>query len=287
MFAIFKKELKIYFGSLFGYLFLALHLLFSGVLVTLMHLLSALTDYSMTLVPMQWVLLILIPFLSMRSIAQERNNRTDLLLYSLPLRLSDVVMGKFLAQAALFLPALLPLAVYPMILATMGGMDLAAAYVALLGYALMGLAMIALCTFLSSLFESQVVAAIVSIASLLALYFLSSLLVLLPTAPLFSFVVCLIVAAGVGALMWRATKNIALGLSLAAILITAVSVTFIVAQRVFDNLVARFLNAINLFTRLGGFTYGRLDLPATVFYLTFIGVFIFLTVQVMEKRRRV
>jgi len=286
MSAIFKKEFRSYFSGLFGYLFIALHLLFAGVFVSLMHLLSASTDFSMTLAPMQWVLMILIPFLSMRAIAEERHNRTDLLLYSLPLRASEIVIGKFLAQVALFLLATLPLAAYPCILSTMGNVDLAAAYVAFLGYLFMAVALIALCTCLSSLFENQVVAAIVSIALLLAFYFLPTALVLIPTSAVFSFVVCLVAAVGVGALMWLSTKNVTVGLIVAALLITAASVTFIVSQSLFDALIPRVLSDVNPLTRFGGFTYGYFDLPATVFYLTFICVFLFLTVQSMEKRRR-
>lgn len=286
MSAIFKKELKSYFSGLFGYVFLALYLLFAGVFVTLMHLLAAGGDYSVTLSAMQWVLIVLIPFLSMKGLAEERHQRTDLLLYSLPLRLSDVVLGKFLAQAALIALATLPMAIYPALLSTMGGFDLAAAYVALLGYLLMTLALAALCTALSSLFENPVVATVVSIAALLALYFLPTAQVLVPTSALFSFIICLLAAAGVGVLMWHTTKNITVGLLIAALLITAASVTFLAAQTLFDALIVRALTAVNLFTRFAGFSYGHIDLPATIFYLTFIGVFLFLTVQIMEKRRR-
>mgnify|MGYP001082570166 CR=1 FL=1 len=286
MLAIYKKELKVYFSGLFGYLLIALCLLFAGVFVALMHLIAASADYAMSLVPMQWVLIILVPFLSMRAIAEERHNRTDLLLYSLPLRSSDIVIGKYLAQLTLLGVSLLPMALYPLLLATMGDISLAAAYVALLGYALMAAALIALCTCLSSLFENQVVAAVVSIAVLLALYFLPSILSLLPAAPIFSFVVCLLLCALIGLLIWHATKSLFCGILFAAIPAIAASVALIAAPRFFDNLAVRVLSAVNPFTRYGGFTYGHLDLPATVCYLTFIGVFLFLTVQSLEGRRR-
>ena len=286
MLAIYKKELKVYFSGLFGYLLIALCLLFSGAFVALLHLLAANADYSLTLLPLQWVLIILIPFLSMRAIAEERHNRTDLLLYSLPLRSSDIVLGKYLAQLTLFGVTLLPLALYPLLLSTMGNIDLAAAYVALLGYALMAAALIALCTCLSSLFENQVVAAVVSIAVLLTLYFVPSLLSLIPPAPIFSFVLCLLLCVLIGLLIWRATKSLPLGILSASVLAIAASVTLIAARHLFENLAVRVLVAINPFSRFGGFTYGHLDLPATVFYLTFVGVLLLLTVQSMENRRR-
>ena len=287
MSAIFRKELKIYFSGLFGYVSTAILLLFAGLFSALIHLFSASADFAVTLTLMQWVLIVLIPFFSMRSIAEERHSRTDLLLYSLPLRLSEVVLGKFLAQAVLFLIPTGVMALFPLLFSTMGSINLASAYVALFGYVLMALALIALCTYLSSLVENQIVAAVLSIAALLGFYFLGSFLPLLPTASLFSLVVCLLAALGAGALMWRATKNVTLGLIIAALLVTAVSVVFLVRPEAFVNLIASFLHAVNPFTRFGGMTYGHLDLPAVLFYLTFIGVFLFLTVQSMEKRRRV
>ncbi len=287
MSAIFRKELKIYFSGLFGYVSTAILLLFAGLFTALIHLFSASADFALTLTLMQWVLIVMIPFFAMRSIAEERHSRTDLLLYSLPLRLSEVVLGKFLAQAVLFLVPTGVMALYPILFSTMGNINLAAAYVALLGYVLTAFSLIALCTYLSSLVENQIVAAVLSIAALIGLYFLGSFLPLLPTAPLFSLAVCLLGSLGAGALMWHTTKNLTLGLLVAALLVTATSVAFLIRPDLFANLIASFLHAVNPFTRFGGMTYGYLDLPAVLFYLTFIGVFLFLTVQSMEKRRRV
>ena len=286
MSAIFRKELKLYFSGLFGYVSTAILLLFAGLFTALIHLFSASADFAVTLALMQWVLIVLIPFFAMRSIAEERHTRTDQLLYSLPLRLSEIVLGKFLAQAVLFLIPTGVMALYPILLSTMGSIHLASAYVALFGYVLMALSLIALCTYLSSLVENQIVAAVLSISALIGFYFLGSFLSLLPTSSLFSLVVCLLASLGAGALMWRSTKSFLLGLLVSAGLILVVSVAFLIRSDLFANLVASFLHAVNPFTRFGGMTYGHLDLPAIVFYLTFIGVFLFLTVQSMEKRRR-
>ena len=83
--AIYRKELKIYFGGMLGWMMSAILLLFTGIFIVVFHLMGGYTDYSMVLVAMQWVLVVIVPVLTMRSIAQERRMGTDQLLYSVPL----------------------------------------------------------------------------------------------------------------------------------------------------------------------------------------------------------
>lgn len=286
MLAIYRKEMKVCFSGLFGYCICAILLLFMGLFVSMFNLLSASSDFSMPLRYMMWVLIVAVPFLTMRAIAEERHNRTDLLLYSLPLRLRDVVLGKYLALVTLFLIPTAVSALYPLLLSTMGDLSLPSAYVALLGYVLMGCALIAVCLFVSSLVENQIVAAILSMLTSLLFYFLSAIAALIPKASLLSFALCVAVALGLAALMWRATKNLTLGLIVSALLVVPTAIVYILNPALFRGLVPSFLGGIDLFSRFGGFTYGRFDLPTTVFYLTFTAFFLFLTVQVMEKRRR-
>ena len=286
MLAIFRKEMKIYLGGMFGYIITALLLLFTGFFVALFHLLSDSADFSLTLVAMQWVLIILIPFMSMRAVAEERHSRTDQLLYSLPIRLRDVVLGKFFALTALFLIPTAFTALYPLILSTMGNISLPAAYTALLGYILMTLALIAFCMFISSLVENQILAAVLSIAAVLALYLMDTITSLLPVAAVVSFLICIAAELGLAALVWRWAKNLTLGMLAGVALILPTCLLYIIKADLFRSLVPNFLAYSNVFTRFNGFSYGYLDLSGVIFYLSFTVVFLFLTVQSMEKRRR-
>ena len=238
MFAIYRKEMKVYFSGMFGYFITALLLLFAGLFTVLFHFVFGYSQFAYTLTSMNWVLIVLIPFLSMRAIAEERHNRTDQLLYSLPIPMWEIVMGKFLALVTLFSIPTAVMAVYPLMLSAFGGISLPAAYGALLGYYLLGVALIALCLFISSLVENQILAAVLSLAALLVVYFISTFASLIPTLPVLSVIRDLLIS-------------------------------------------------LDLFTRFNGFTYGHLDLPTLVFYLSFAAFFLFLTVQSMEKRRRV
>ena len=288
MYAIYRKEMKVYLSGMFGYLIMALLLLFMGLFVTAFNLISGYTDLSYALSSMQWVLIVTVPFLSMRAIAEERHNRTDQLLYSLPIPLWRIVMGKYLALVTLFL---LPTALsflYPLLLISFGAPASATAisYTALVGYVLMVCALIAVCLFVSSLVENQIVAALLSVLAALVFAFIDVLGTLVPSAPLASFALCLVAALGIAALMWVSTKNLTLGMIVAVILVLPISLTYIIRSALFASLVPDFLLSLNLFVRLGGFTYGHFDIPAAVFYLTLIGFFLFLTVQSAEKRRR-
>ena len=171
MFAIYRKEMKVYFSGMFGYFITALLLLFAGLFTVLFHFVFGYSQFAYTLTSMNWVLIVLIPFLSMRAIAEERHNRTDQLLYSLPIPMWEIVMGKFLALVTLFSIPTAVMAVYPLMLSAFGGISLPAAYGALLGYYLLGIALIALCLFISSLVENQILAAVLSLAALLVVYF--------------------------------------------------------------------------------------------------------------------
>lgn len=285
--AIYRKELMLYFGGMLGWTVAAILLLFSGLFTAALHLMSGYSDFSLTLLAMQWVLIVTVPFLTMRSIAQERHARTDRLLYSLPLSTWEIVLGKFFAMLTVFLLPTAVTALYPLILSGMGEVSLPSAYAALLGYVLLGAALIALCTYLSSLFENQITAAIVGIVVLLLLYLMNKATVLLPDAALGGLIGCAVLLLGLGALLWRAARNRNLGLIASAVSILLTAVVFLWRASLFEGLLPRLFAGVDLFLRFRDFAYGRIDLVGILFYLSVCVFFLFLTVQSMEKRRLV
>ena len=287
MSAIYRKEIKVFFSGMFGWVISAVLLFFLGLFTALFNLLSGISSLSYTLSSMQWVLLVIIPLLTMRAIAEERHSRTDQLLYALPIRLSDVVLAKYFAACTVFLLPTLIYALYPLILSGFGEVSLASAYTALFGYVLLGAALISVSLYVSSLVENQIVAAVLSIAAMLVIVFVGTIAALLPTSPLASFILCILAALGIGALTMRSAKNLTLGLLVSAALILPTSIVYIINADLFASLVPNALGSLDLFSRWNAFSYGYLSLPATVFYLTFIGFFLFLTVHSMEKRRLV
>ena len=171
MSAVFKRELRSYFNSMTGWIFLAVIFVFTGVFTTAINLLSQSASFEYVLSQITIVFMLIVPILAMRSIAEERRSRTDQLLYSLSmvavLFISCVAMG--------FVPVLLSL---------YGNVRYASCYAALLGFFLLGSALIAICMFMSSLTESQIIAAVTGFGVVLALYLMNGLSSLIPTSAL-------------------------------------------------------------------------------------------------------
>ena len=288
MSAIYRKELKIYFCGALGFVVMALMLVFSGVFFTFTNLAQEYTDFLFTLDPMKLILILVVPLLTMRTIAEERHSRTDQLLYSLPIRLSHVVLGKFFAMLTVFLLPTLVVGCYPLLMAAMGKVSLLASYTALFGYFLMGAALIALCTLISCLMENQIVAGAVSLVACFAFWFLQRYASgVIPGDALVSFLICMGVCLLMGVLVWRLSRSLAVGLIGALILTVPTLALFFLKKAWFERLIPDFLEAINPFSRVAGFFYGYFDVEGLIFYLTCIFVCLFLTVQAMEARRKI
>ncbi|MGN0163466.1 MAG: ABC transporter permease, partial [Candidatus Ornithomonoglobus sp.] len=113
--AIFKRELHAMFTSITGYIFCAFILLFAGIYMTVINLKQGYANFEYVLGNMGFIFLIAIPILTMRSVAEERRQKTDALLYSLPVSMTRVVAGKFLAMLAVLFIPLFIIGFYPLI----------------------------------------------------------------------------------------------------------------------------------------------------------------------------
>ena len=167
MTAIYKRELSSYFNSMIGYVFIAVLVFFTGIYFMAYNLYNGLPQFSYTLYSLMTILMFAIPLLTMKSMAEERRSRTDQLLLTAPVSLTGVVMGKFLAMATIFLIPVALCAFCPLIIAMNGEARLLSDYAALLAFFLMGCVFIAIGMFLSSLTESQIIAAVSTFAVLL------------------------------------------------------------------------------------------------------------------------
>ena len=157
-----------------GYVFLALFILVCGVYFVLGNLLGQNGDIKVFFANIFVILLFLIPILTMRLFAEERRMRTLLLLFSLPVAVEGIVLGKFLATFSVFLLGLLSTLVYPLLLQYYGSLDVLAALGNYVGLGLLVAAFIAIGMFISALTEKQIIAAIGSYALLLVLWLLDS-----------------------------------------------------------------------------------------------------------------
>lgn len=166
MMAVLKRELKAYFTSVIGWIFLAAFFFVFNLYFVANNLIYGTPYLSYSLSNVAFVLIIIIPILAMRSMAEDRRTKTDQLLYTAPVSIPKVIVGKFLALVAVFSIVIAAICLCPLLLSRFGSVPMAESYAAIFGIWLYGCLSIAICVFVSALTESQVIAAVLSFALL-------------------------------------------------------------------------------------------------------------------------
>lgn len=161
--AINKREMKACFNSLVGWLFLAVVLFLTGLYTTVYNFLQGSVYLTDMLVSCRILFMMAIPVLTMRILAEERKNKTDQLILTAPVGVWKIVLGKYLALETVFAIPCAVISLYPVLFSRYGTIPYAENYVALLGFFLYGSAAVAIGVFASSLTESQVIAAVLTV----------------------------------------------------------------------------------------------------------------------------
>ncbi|MFG6358373.1 MAG: Gldg family protein [Acetatifactor sp.] len=175
MLAIYKKELRSYFHSFIGCLFIGVSLFFIGLYYFVYCLLYGYPYFSYVINSVVVLFMLTVPVLTMRIMAEERRSKTDQLILTAPVRVSRIVLGKFLALLTILAVPTAVSAVYPLILLRFGSVPLGECYLALLAFFLYGTVSIAIGLLVSSLTESQVIAAVLGFVLLFVGYMMPSL----------------------------------------------------------------------------------------------------------------
>ena len=285
MIAIFKREFRSYFINMSGYVFIGVLWLFSGIFSTALNFIGQYSSYEYVLSNLTTVLMLIVPILTMRSIAEDKRAKTDMLLYSLPVSTTQIVLGKYLAMLAVWGIACLGMGATPIIIGMFGTVNFASAYGALLGFFLLGAALIAVCTFVSSLTENQLIAAIGGIASSLGLYLLGSLVGMLPASAIASLVCFVVVALALTAIVYYLTHNYIITAIVGGITVIPLVVVYFINSAIFESAFPKVIEYLAVFDRFYSFLGGIFDIGAIVYYISFAVFFIFLTVQSFDKRR--
>lgn len=283
--AVFRHELNSYFTNVSGYVFGAFLLLFAGIYTMVYNLKNAITNFEYVLAGMSFIFLIIVPILTMRVLAEERRQKTDQLLYSLPLTMTKVVLGKYAAMLVVFLIPLAIVGICPVILSAFGNLYLPASLSAIVGFFFLGAALIAIGTFISSVTESQAVAAGLCFVVMLVNYYISELAGYISTSSFASMIACTVVVLLVAVIFRQMTKNNFASVLIGIVLECALLSLYMLCGSSFSGLFPKIMEQISLFERFYGFVDGVFDLTSIIYFITIIGVFIFLSVQSMEKRR--
>lgn len=253
--AIWKRDFLGYFRSPIGWVLLAIFTAISSIVFS-MNVLGAYSNISYELNFMQSLFFVLIPIMTMKSFAEERKNGTEVLLFTSPASTMQIVWGKYLAAFSLFLLMTATTLIHVLITVLLGGLIDAVLFGTYLAFILSGAIYIAIGVFISSLTENQIISAIVSVVIFVSFQLLSS----------------------IASMLGSMVTNLIQGLD---------RLEFVSAQTesAIGTAVTNAVNWINPATRLSSFSMGIFDLTPLVFLLSFTLLFIYLTAQVLEKRR--
>ncbi|MCL1828114.1 MAG: ABC transporter [Oscillospiraceae bacterium] len=283
--AIFNREFNSYFNGVIGYVFSAVILIFAGIYTVATNLKGAMANFEYTIVQLCIILVIAVPILTMRSVAEERRQKTDILLYSLPLSSAKIVLGKYFAMLAVLAFPVIVLACYPLILASFGEVPFVTVYSTLFAFFLMGSTLVSMGLFVSSLTENQAFAAALCIAVLLINYFIANLADFVPAAASASFTAFVVVVLLLGIIMYLLTKNTQVSIIFTIICELTLTGAYMIWQAKFYGLFSAVISRLSVFDRFYSFVTGVFDLTSVLYYISVIFIFLFLTVQSLEKRR--
>ena len=283
--AIFKKEFRSYFHNMIGPVFMAVLLFFMGIYFIVYNIYNGYPYFAISLSGVSVVFLFLVPILTMRSFAEEKRTKTDQMLLTSRLSVTQIVLGKFFAMDAIFGICMLAACIGPLAMKLYGGGALLPDYLAILMFFLLGSAYISIGMFLSSLTESQVLAAVGTFAVLLVLQLVDGLAGMVSSSSLLSLIVLLILVVLVALLIYGMTKNVFLADGIGMIGAIALIIVYAIKKSLFEGIVADLLGAISLAKRFDTVLEQILDPAVIVLYISVTALFVFLTVQAVQKRR--
>lgn len=285
MIAVLKHELRTYFHSLTAYVFGAFLLAFVGIGAMLYNIQAAVSNFEFVLSFGCLVFVVIVPILTMRVIAEERRQKTDQLLYSLPITTTQVVLGKYLALLTVYLVPLCLICLYPLIFSRFGDVYLPTSYGSILAFFIMGAVLIALGVFISSLTDNQGFAAGIGIAAILLNYYSVSLSEYVSSTAFGALAAICVIILALGAVIRHLTKNEDLALVVCLVLIIGAAAVYFLDTTAFEGLLPAIMTKLSVFERFYVFVNGVFDMTGIIYYLTVIVFFLFLSVQSLEKRR--
>lgn len=283
--AIYKKELKSYFTSMIGCVFLAIMLIIISIYFFVVNMLNMYAEMSTTLNAITFVIVLIMPIITMRTLAEENKQKTDQLLFTAPVSIVKIILGKYLALITLYGIGMAVICTYPIIMNMYGDAQIAQSYSSILGFFLMGAAYLAIGLFISSLTESQVIAGVISFIVMIFTYLMTNIAGLLPTGHV-SQVVCLaVIVVVISCIAYIMMHNLVVTAAICIVGEAFVAIMYFVRPSFYDGLMVNILSWFSVVDRYRSFSLGIMDVSAMVYYLSVIFVFIFFTVMRIKKKR--
>ncbi len=286
MLSIYKKELKLYFVTASGYVFLAFMLLSAGIFTSLVNFVYYSPAFEYVIKDMCFVLLITVPLLTMRVFSDEKKQKTDKLLCLLPIDVKSIVIGKFMAVATISLIPVAIMCVYPFILSKYGVVNIKTAFSCIIAFFMLECALCSLGMFTSSFCENQITSAILCFGVILICYLVPTISQNISSASMFTFRAFSVCIIALCAVVFLASKKILMALLTAVILETPLIFIYIKHNALLVGKFTAFVDCFAMFKRIDPFTNGVFDITAIVYFISITALFICLTIQYENRRRR-
>ena len=286
MLAIYKRELKSYFHSMTGCVFIAFLVMFTGIYFMAYNLNAGYPYFSYTLSGSLIVFLVGIPLLTMRSFSEERKTKTDQLLLTAPVSLTKVVLGKYFAMVTVLAVPNVIFCLFPLLIKLQGTAYLLVDYSSIAVFFLLGCVYLAIGMFMSSLTESQIIAFISTFGILLLLYLWDGILSFLPGSALSGMIGILLILTLIVVYIYHMTKNWMLAAGIEAVGIAATLIVYFVKSSLYENLLTKLLGRLALADVFMNISSSNIvDVSGLLLYVSILIIFVFLTIQTIQKRR--
>lgn len=286
MLAIYKRELKSYFHSMTGCVFIAFLVMFTGIYFMAYNLNAGYPYFSYTLSGSLIVFLVGIPLLTMRSFSEERKTKTDQLLLTAPVSLTKVVLGKYFAMVTVLAVPNVIFCLFPLLIKLQGTAYLLVDYSSIAVFFLLGCVYLAIGMFMSSLTESQIIAFISTFGILLLLYLWDGILSFLPSSALSGMIGILLILTLIVVYIYHMTKNWMLAAGIEAVGIAAALIVYFVKSSLYENLLTKLLGRLALADVFMNISSSNIvDVSGLLLYASILIIFVFLTIQTIQKRR--
>ena len=284
--AIYKREVSSYFNSMIGWIFVAVLTVFIGIYFFAYNLFQGYPYFSLSLGSSLFIFMVVVPILTMRSMADERHTKTDQLLLTAPVSVTAVVLGKYFAMLTVFAVPVVIACLCPLIIALNGTAFLLADYGAILAFFLLGAVEIAVGLLISALTESQLIAAVGTFGLLMVLYLWDGLVSFLPSDASGSLLGLLVILILVCILLNALSNNWKVTAGVLVVGAAVIIGFYIKDSSAFAGLLPDILGRFSLITAFDSFASDHVfDLRGILLYLSLSALLVFLTVQVVQKRR--
>ena len=285
MLAIFKRELKAYFLTPIGYFYMGIFLLLTGIFFFFDNIISGRSQYVGFLGSLLMIFLFAVPLLTMRLFSEEKRQKTDQLLLTSPVSIAGIVCGKFFAAMAVFCGTLLVTVSYALVIAAYGDLQVWETLGSYIGFIFLGACYISLGLFISAITENQLTAAFATFFILLLIWIIDPISRAVPTDSRSGIISAGVLLFLIIIFIFFSTHNWAISLAAAILGSLTIGAFYLFGQNVFFGFIRNIMGWFSLNSRYDSFSMGLLKFDDLLYYASFSGLFLFLTIRLIEKRR--